>query len=63
MNNISQKRQLLAGFPHAHRVALQLSKANDVDVGIAKTGDPRQPFRVVQDNPKNPNQIFRVQKG
>ena len=62
-SNISDKRKILAGFANAHRLALRISEAANLNTAITRTGDPTQPFKVSLSDPGDPKQILRVQQG
>lgn len=61
MIKYSQKRQLLAGFDNAHRLALRISEAANIDIGVNRTGDPSRPYKLAVNDPSDPQQILRVQ--
>lgn len=63
MTVISSKRQILAGFKHAHRVALALSEAANINTAVTQTNDPTRPYKVDLVDLQNPKQILRVEKG
>lgn len=58
----SPKRQILAGFTNAHRLAIKISAAANIDIGVQRTGDPAQPYRVAVNDPADPQQILRIQR-
>lgn len=63
MTEFSAKRQILASFENARRVALAMSEAANVNTAVSQTGDPTRPYQVSLADPYNPQQILRVQKG
>lgn len=63
LSKISDKRAILAGFANAHRLAIRISEAANINTAVTRTDDPSQPFRVSINDPSDPKQILRVQQG